>query len=340
LDPSVVRHFADIAEHPRAVGAERVKKIERQRNEFLKQAWARGETFLREAQAAYATRLRAENQPALGGEPAAAASQTARFIELLRAAMRMPQVEALFPSPWTAAARRMLPSPSPQFTATEMWGPVLAWCALQLLAEWIDKEQPERSALDLFDRLRLREPLARIFAALGFEGEEAWRVAARIKVLLLASAGIGKVQDAAPASKCKTAATEAPAQQVAAPESALAHDEKVALAPALWLDPDVRWLCGVHESEGHIYLVRERYEELLWWLLMPSLLRLASEPAPSRSTVEELSKTVAAALASAEAVGYRIDVLLGASEAEVIGESPKPAQEKKPRKKRARKRKK
>jgi hypothetical protein len=50
-----------------------------------------------------------------------------------------------------------------------------------------------------------------------------------------------------------------------------------------------------------------------------------------------LSKTVAAALASAEAVGYRIDVLLDASEAEVIGESPKPAQKKKPRKKRARK---
>jgi glycosidase len=340
LDPSVVRHFADIAEHPRAVGAERVKKIERQRNEFLKQAWARGETFLREAQAAYATRLRAESQPAPGDEASAAASQAARFIELLRAAMRMPQVEALFPSPWTAAARRMLPSPSPQFTATEMWGPVLAWCALQLLAELIDAEQPERTALDLFDRLRLREPLARIFAALGFEGEEAWRVAARIKVLLLASAGIGKVQDEAPAAKCKTAATEVPAQQVAAPESALAHDEKVALAPALWRDPDVRWLCGVHESEGHIYLIRERYEELLWWLLMPSLLRLASEPAPSRSTVEELSKTVAAALASAEAVGYRIDVLLGASEAEVIGESPQAAQKKRPRKKRARKRKK
>ena len=46
----------------------------------------------------------------------------------------------------------------------------------------------------------------------------------------------------------------------------------MALAPALWLDPDVRWLCGVHEAEGHFYLIRERYEELLWWLLMPSLL--------------------------------------------------------------------
>ena len=83
----------------------------------------------------------------------------------------------------------MLPSPSPQSTATEMWGPVLAWCALQLLAESIDTEHTGSAALDLFDRLRLREPFAHAFAALGFEGEEAWRVAARIKVLLLASAG-------------------------------------------------------------------------------------------------------------------------------------------------------
>jgi hypothetical protein len=244
----------------------------------------------------------------------------------------------------------------------------LAWCSLQLLAEWIDKEQPERTALDLFDRLRLREPLARIFAALGFEGEEAWRVAARIKVLLLVSAGIGKAQEAAPAATAEIAATETPAKQVAAPapqtsapEASSVLDEKVALAPALWLDPDVRWLCGVHEAEGHFYLIRERYEELLWWLLMPSLLRLAGESAPSRSAVEELSKIVAAALASAEAAGYRIDVLLGPKGAEVISESqqpaqkmkpqpaqeekrqpaqemkPQPAQRKKPRKKRARK---
>jgi glycosidase len=338
LDSGVVRHFADIAEHPRAAGvADRAKETERERTEFLKQVWVRGEAFLRAAQAAYADRLKAENQPVLGGEPANTASQAQRFIELLRAAMRMPQVEALFPAPWTAAARRMLPSPSPQFTATEMWGPVLAWCALQLLAEWIDKEQPERTALDLFDRLRLREPFAHALASLGFEGEAAWRVAARIKVLLLASAGVGKAQEAEPAANSGIAATEAPAKQVAAPEMSSAHDEKVALAPALWLDPDVRWLCGVHEAEGHIYLIRERYEELLWWLLMPSLLRLAGESAPSRSAVEELSKTVAAALASAEAAGYRIDVLLGAREAEVIGESREPAQKKKPRKKRARK---
>jgi hypothetical protein len=103
--------------------------------------------------------------------------------------------------------------------------------------------------------------------------------------------------------------------------------EQVALAPVLWLDPDVRWLCGVHESEGHFYLVRELYEELLWWLLMPALLRLSSEPAPSRAAVEELSKNVADALHSAEAAEYRINTLLGPHAASETGESdeaPKP----------------
>ena len=107
-----------------------------------------------------------------------------------------------------------------------------------------------------------------------------------------------------------------------------AHDEKLALAPALWLDPDVRWLCGVHEAEGHVYLIREQYEELLWWLLMPSLLRLAGEAAPSRVAVAELSETVAAALASAEAAGYRIDVMLGTGKVAAAGEPPKSAPEK------------
>jgi glycosidase len=344
LDPGVVRQFADIAERPGAAGVERAKKLERQRNEFLKQAWTRGEIFLREAQAAYVARLRAEDQPARGREPVEADSQPQRFNELLRAAMRMPQVEALFPAPWTTAARRMLPSPSPEVTATEMWGPVLAWCLLQLLAEGVDKEQSETAALDIFDRLRLREPLGRGFAALGFEGEEAWRVASRIKVLLLAKVGIGIEQGAVSVVTAPSNATKATAKQETNPEMSSPLDGKVAIAPALWLDPDVRWLCGVHEADGHTYLIRESYEELLWWLLMPSLLRLASETAPSRVAVAELSETVAAALATAEAAGYRVDVMLGTGKVAPAGESPKLAPEKaartKPRRKRALKRKK
>ena len=100
-------------------------------------------------------------------------AQADAFNRLLRAAMHMPAVEALFPAPWTAAARRMLPSPSPQLTATEMWGPVLAWCVLQWLAESIDTAATRGAhlALDLFDRLRLREPFGHAFTALGFKGK-------------------------------------------------------------------------------------------------------------------------------------------------------------------------
>jgi hypothetical protein len=94
--------------------------------------------------------------------------------------------------------------------------------------------------------------------------------------------------------------------------------EKVALAPALWHDPDVRWLTGLHEAKGHFYLVRENYEELLWWLLMPSLLSLAAEPVPNREAIAELSKTINEALATAEEAGYSMDELLGSAPDEEI----------------------
>ena len=106
-----------------------------------------------------------------------------------------------------------------------------------------------------------------------------------------------------------------------APDALQPETEQVVLAPVLWLDPDVRWLCGVHEAEGHFYLIREQYEELLWWLLMPSLLQLAGEAAPSRAATEELSRTVATALNSAEAAGYRINTLLGPQAETETGES-------------------
>ena len=310
LEPGIVRLFADRAEHPRAVAAGRDKNIERERGEFFDQAWTRCESFLRAAQAAYVARLPEQDRPDVDSMPTDPGLLAPAFRARLRAAMRIAATEALFPAPWTVAARRMLPSPSPQFTATAMWGPILAWCALELLAESIDVENPERVALDLFDRLRLREPFAQAFTALGFEGEEGWRVAARIKVVLLTGAGAGKLED-------KPAEAE-PSGEPGAETAAAAGDEKVALAPAMWFDPDVRWLTGVHEADGHLYLVRELYEELLWWLLMPSLLRVAGEPTPSRAAVEELSKTVEEALATAEAAGYRIDELLGSASAEDV----------------------
>ncbi|HUA93769.1 MAG TPA: alpha-amylase family glycosyl hydrolase [Terracidiphilus sp.] len=295
LDPAIVRLLADLAEHPRAIAAATVDpKSERERNEFFQQAWERAEAFLRLARPAYTARLTRQGQTAQEIEPIEAASLAKEFRGCLRAAMRIPIIEALFPSPWTAAARRMLPSPSPQFTATAMWGPLLAWCALELLAQSVDAENQQRAALDLFDRLRLREPFGHAFGALGFEGEEGWRVAARIKVVLLTSAGVGEKEP-------EPVETLEPAEP----------GERAGLAPSLWLDPDVRWLTGVHAAEGHEYVIRERYEELLWWMQMPALLRLAGEAAPRRSAIDELGKSVADALAAADAAGYRVDVLAG-----------------------------
>jgi hypothetical protein len=99
---------------------------------------------VREASCAPRRRL---TSPALRGKAGKRRSPLLRkallgpvFRERLLAAMRIPVIEAAFPHPWTAAARRVLPSPSPQFTATAMWGPLLGWCALELLAESIDAE--------------------------------------------------------------------------------------------------------------------------------------------------------------------------------------------------------
>ena len=58
---------------------------------------------------------------------------------------------------------------------------MLAWCILAALAEAVDGERPSEIGIELFDRLRLREPLAQSFAALGIEGEDSWRTAARIR---------------------------------------------------------------------------------------------------------------------------------------------------------------
>jgi glycosidase len=294
LNSGIVRLFADLAEHPRTLDVGVNKQIEAGRAEFFEAAWARCESFLRVSQQAYRSR-------AGGAQPANPSLLRAAYRARLRAAMRIPAIEALFPAPWTMAARRMLPSPSPQLTATAMWGPVLGWSALELLSESIDAENPERVALDLFDRLRLREPFAQALTALGFEGEEGWRAAARVKVGLLSWAGSVKPAEASEAIEPEVivGATATPSPNLWA---------------ALWLDPDVRWLTGIHESEGHDYLVRERYEELLWWLQLPSLLRLAGETAPSqaadhRAAVRTMSKTIDEALAAAEAAGYRVDLL-------------------------------
>ncbi len=301
LEPPLVRKYAELYDREKPTGPEQLKALEHQREEFFESAWRRGREFLREAQSFY----RGHNDGSPLPDFTNPSAMTAKFRERARAAMRIPALETLRPNPWPAAARRVLPSLSPGLISTELWGPVLAWFTLELLAEATNAQDPERAALDLFDRLRLREPLAHAFEALGFGNEESWRVAARIKVALLVEANI-----------------------FASPEEAQARIEDSAaplvpiLSSAFWQDPDVRWLTGAHEEAGHTYFVKESYEELLWWLQLPALCKLASQPVPSRSRIHEIAKAIAEAEDSAASVNYRVDLLLAPTKSAPAAANP------------------
>ena len=318
LEPALVRGLAELSGRA-PVGPEKGKAFELQLDDFFHAAWRRSREFLRDAQSFY----RGHDDQSLAVQFANPAAMEQRFRERVRAAMRIPALESLFPEPWPAAARRVLPSHSPQLTATALWGPVLAWCVLELLAESAAAQNPERLALDLFDRLRLREPLGNAFSALGFEGEESWRVAARIKISLLIEA------------KVFAAAVAAAAEPVALEQLI------PILSPTLWLDPDIRWLTGAHEDKGRSYFIQESYEELLWWLQLPALCKLAAAAVPAPGAIEQIRKTFRDAAELAAAAGFSVDALLeprspasevanpAPAEPEPAAEEPA-AQEKKP----------
>jgi glycosidase len=308
LEPRLVRQIADFAEEARALTVAKPTALERDRSEAVERVWVLCERFVQTAQKGYVERLAREGGPAIPRKPAELDAVATAFRRLVRAMMRFPAVETAFAEPWPAAARRVLPCASPQFTATAMWGPVLAWCAITTLAEFVAGESAERTpeiAVDLFDRLRLRETLARSFEALGLEGEEAWRGAARIKVLLLAQAAAAKAMENADVEKPEPAAGGPSKLE----ESAAAEDGL--LPRALWHDPDVQWLTGVHEAGGHHYVVHEPYEEMLWWLAMPELLATAAQrPTAGSDGAKRIGKAIEDALKAMEETGYQVDEML------------------------------
>ncbi|HEX8711254.1 MAG TPA: alpha-amylase family glycosyl hydrolase, partial [Terracidiphilus sp.] len=256
LEPGMVRQVADLSEEARVLAVVKPAAKESERKEAVERAWVQCERFVQAARNGYETRLAREGGQPLAAKPGQTETVAATLRRRVRASMRLPAVEATFTTHWPSAARCVLPCTSPRFTATAMWGPVLAWCAIETLAGFIAGDDTARSAeiaLDLFDRLRLREPLARAFETLGLEGEEAWRGAARIKVLLLARAAKSHSENASESDPKSKAAKETPKSKSAAASSpAFQTREEIGLLPrALWRDPDVQWLAGVHEAGGH-----------------------------------------------------------------------------------------
>jgi hypothetical protein len=134
-------------------------------------------------------------------------------------------------------------------------------------------EEPYRG--EAFDRLYMRSVLAEVFEPLGLEGEAGYRAAARVRLLI----------------------TEAAANAL----------------ELQWDDPDVAWLTGLHEAEGHRYFNQEAHEQMLWWLWLPRLVKLAGEEAAERPAVREMEAHVEKAARAARAAGYRLDVLLASA---------------------------
>lgn len=160
----------------------------------------------------------------------------AKFRRLVSAAACLPCAESKFASPWSASTKKVIPNVLEQ-TAHEgsgqAWAPVLAWLIIDSLA--VDPA----SATALFDQFHLRSALSEVFSSVGVEGENVWRMAARVRLLL--------------AHPAITTAAQ------------LAEDR-------LWNDPDFRWLTCLSESGGTTYLNKECFEEMVWWLQLPRLL--------------------------------------------------------------------
>ena len=103
----------------------------------------------------------------------------------LHAAAGLPGIEAELSEPWSSEAKAVLPSSSPELHPKAIWGPVLAFCVLEGMARSIGGKDTAATALALFDRLRLREPLARAFSLAAEITEDGWRAAARVRLAFL-----------------------------------------------------------------------------------------------------------------------------------------------------------
>jgi len=193
------------------------------------------------------------------------------FAEIAAASVHLPSMIAAFPESFQAAARSVLPSSDSRTAASDVWAPVLAWIALRVFPT-------PTSSLALYDELRLRHALAETFSTVGLHGEQTWRAAAMLRVLLRMNVE-------------------------ASPEAAIRSEE-------FWHDPDVRWLAGINSSGGKDYLHQEEFEALICWLQLPALVAIAQGPGPASEAVNEIAALVLLLTRTAKSAGYDVRLFL------------------------------
>jgi glycosidase len=229
----------------------------------------------------------------------------------LQAAAGLPALETELSEPWSTPLMpsavlpsAVLPGATAKVHPSTTWGPVLAFCVLEGMAQAMGGKDTTSTALALFDQLRLREPLARAFSLAGEITEDGWRAAARVRLLFVAH-------------------MLAPVK----PTKASAEDAFAGFPRSLWDDPDARWLLKVHEAAGEWYFNKELHQQILWWAQLPDLLHLAShasaEPPAAvspvaaentmtkpavrpTSSIKAIEDRVQEAFEQAEEDGYRI----------------------------------
>ena len=158
-----------------------------------------------------------------------------RLAPLLEEAVALPDVARDFSASWPPAIRDYVPGAAVGVALERTWGPLLAYALLGALPGTAEAQA-------IFDELDLRSGLAEAFSGIGLQGEDAWRSAARVRLLLGNTEENGGLE-----------------------------------SKALWTQGDVRWLAGVNESDGKTYVNKESFEELLCWLQIPELLRIARQ---------------------------------------------------------------
>jgi hypothetical protein len=167
------------------------------------------------------------------------------------------------------------------------------------------QEKARATAVDIIDRLRLRQPMAEAFEALGLEGEDRWRAIARVRLLLT-------LMDVAPETEEQSAAKMKPVST-----------EWMEFPAAMWRDPEMQWLVGWNEWEGHTYIAKEPYEELLWWMQLPRIYRMTGSKAASRQAAAKLQTAMQKACREMSERRYRVDEIFSvAPEAGTQSEIP------------------
>ncbi|MGE5322106.1 MAG: alpha-amylase family glycosyl hydrolase [Actinomycetota bacterium] len=218
------------------------------------------------------------------------------FLDRVNAALALPALSRKAGVRWPVEVKAVLPLDKPGAESAAVWSAVLGWCAVESLGCLLDPGRRELAAARIFDALRLREPLAQsaaeaASAGMEHDGEEKWRVAARLR-------------------------------------ASFAHSSRSS-APYSWIhDPDVAWVMGVHQFEGATYVLKQQFERLLGWMAFRGMLDACIAQPADAEKISLVAEEIQARASAMDKAGYRVEALEESEMLDVLPESEEKKPEK------------